>query len=469
MQTSAVQKHFEVMAPNYDKWKKKAWYYHGQLKQLCRKFIPPNKRVLEVGCGTGDILAAMQPRVGVGVDISQKMVRRARKKYLDLKFYRQDLYRLRLKQEFDYIVLVDVIDHLPDIFLALQQIKQLCAPRTRVVLTTINPVWEPVLDLAEKLGLKMPEGPHNWVPHDDLQNLLELAGFGIETSGFSVLVPKYIPRLSDYLNQKVGRWGWWQKLGAVQYFVCRKRPVSPLGDLSCSVVIPALNERANIRQCIKRVPAMGRGQTQIVVVDDGSTDNTFRVVEQMMKSDKRLSLVRLPKNLGKVWAVKAGFDVAKGDVMMILDADMAVPPEELKFFHQLIARGMAQFVNGTRMVYPMEQQAMRQLNLWGNKVFGIIFSWILGQRVTDTLCGTKALLKKDYRKINLGSEPWGDFDLLFGAAKLKLKIKEFPVHYKRRRAGESKMRIFKHGLRLLLMCFKGMGELKFKPWFRLWQ
>lgn len=463
MRTTEIQRHFDNIARDYDKWKKKAWYYHGQLKQICRKFIPANKKVLEVGCGTGDILAAMQPRIGVGVDISQKMVRRARKKYPKLKFYRQDLYKLNLRQRFDYIVLVDVVDHLPDIFLALQQVRDLCAPQTRVILTTINPMWEPVLDLGEKLGLKMPEGPHNWVPHDDLQNLLELAGFNIKTSGFSMLIPKHVPRLSDYLNQRIERLGWWQRLGAVQYFVCQKRPQPIKRKLTCSVIIPAFNETKNISQCMRRVADMGKG-TEIIVVDDGSTDTTAKVAQKIAVQDKRVSLIRLPKNLGKVWAVKAGFDAAKGEILMILDADMAVPPEELVWFYELMAKGEAEFVNGTRMIYPMEYQAMRQLNLWGNKVFGAIFSWILKQRVTDTLCGTKALLKKDYLKIKLGSEPWGDFDLLFGAGKLGLKIKEFPVHYKRRQAGESKMRIFKHGFRLVLMCFKGIYELKFKPW-----
>lgn len=462
MQTAAVRQHFEVIAPNYDQWKKKAWYYHGQLKQLCSRFIPPHKRVLELGCGSGDILAALKPRVGVGIDISQKMVRQARKKYPGLKFYRQDLYRLRLKQKFDYVVLVDVLDHLPDIYVALRQIKKVCTPQAQVILTTINPVWEPVLDVAEKLRLKMPEGPHNWVPHADLRNLLELAGFKITTSGFSLLAPKYIPRISDYLNQKMVRWGFWQNLGAVQYFVCQKQPRRKVRKLACSVIIPAFNEAENISQCIRRVPNIGK-VTEIIVVDDGSIDTTAQVVQKICSRDKRVSLIRLPKNLGKVWAVKAGFDAATGEVLIILDADMAVPPQELIWFYDLIATGQADFVNGTRMVYPMEHQAMRQLNLWGNKMFGTAFSWLLGQRVTDTLCGTKALLKNDYAKIKLGGEPWGDFDLLFGAARLKLNLKEFPVHYKKRVAGESKMKLLRHGFRLMLMCFRGLYELKIKP------
>jgi len=467
MRTPDIQRHFDTLASDYDRWKKKAWYYHGQLKQICRKFIPAKSRVLEVGCGTGDILASMQPRVGVGVDISQQMVLRARKKYPGLKFYRQDLYRLNLKQNFDYIVLVDVIDHLPDIFTAFIKIRQVCAPKTKLILTTINPVWEPVLDLAEHLDLKMPEGPHNWVPHDDLKNIIELAGFKITNSGFELLMPKYVTGLSDYVNKNFHRWNGLKRLGVVQYFVCQKQPPPIKRKFTCSIIIPAFNEAENISQCIRRVPNIGK-LTEIIVVDDGSTDTTTKVVQKIAVQDKRVRLIRLPKNLGKVWAVKAGFDAAKGEILIILDADMAVPPEELAFFGQLLSEGKADFVNGTRMVYPMEHQAMRQLNLWGNKLFSSIFTWILGQRVSDTLCGTKALFKQDALKINLGTEPWGDFDLLFGAAGLKLRIREFPVHYKRRRRGESKMQLVRHGARLAVMAVRGWYKLRLKSGVEKW-
>ena len=463
MQTEAVKNHFDVVAKDYDRWKKKAWYYYASLKQLCKKFVLPDKRVLEIGCGTGDILAALQPKVGVGIDISGEMVKRASRKYPKFIFKRQDVGKLSLNQKFDYVVLIDIVDHLPDIFTALIKSKQVCSSKTKLILTTINPVWEPVLDVAERLGQKMPEGPHNWVPHEDLKNLIELAGFKIINSGFELLVPKYVPKLSDYVNKNFHQWDGLKRMGVVQYFVCQKLPKRGVNrSLACSVIIPAFNEAENIRRCIARVPRMGK-RVEIIVVDDGSKDNTVKLVEQIKQSDKRVKLIQLPKNLGKVWAVKAGFDAAKGDMVMILDADMAVPPEELAFFYRLMADGSAEFVNGTRMIYPMEQQAMRQLNLWGNRIFGAIFSWILGQRVTDTLCGTKALWKKDYAQIELGNEPWGDFDLLFGAARLRLNIKEFPVHYKRRIAGESKMRLVRHGFRLLLMCFRGIYELKIKP------
>lgn len=459
MDTPSVQHHFNLTAKDYDFWKQKARYYYSQLKQLFGEFIPQGSRVLDLGCGTGDILASVQPKVGIGVDISQEMIKRARTKHPHLIFKCEDIYTLTPKGRLDAVIMADVVDHLPDISQALSAVRKILQPQTRVVISTINPVWEPILDLGEKLGQKMPEGPHNWVIHEDLTNLIELAGYRIEKKGFRVLIPKNIPMIADWVNNNLQALGPLKRLGAVQYFVCKKVSIKERKKLSCTVVIPAHNEADNLKNCLSRIPPMG-SKTETIVVDDGSTDNTAAVVRAMAKQNRSIKLISFSQNRGKALAVKAGFDAAKGQVLVILDADMSVPPEELTYCYDVIASGQADFVNGTRMVYPMENQAMRQLHLFGNKVFSSIFSWLLGQRVTDTLCGTKALLKKDYRHITMGTEPWGDFDLLFGAAKLHLKIKEFPVHYKRRVAGESKMRTFSHGSRLLLMCLKGIWELK---------
>ena len=139
---------------------------------------------------------------------------------------------------------------------------------------------------------------------------------------------------------------------------------------------------------------------------------------------------------------------------------MTVIPEELPRFFKLFEDGLADFVNGTRAIYPMEKRAMPIINYVGNKIFSLILSWIMEQRVSDTLCGTKALFKKDYKKITMEDGSWGDFDLLFGAAGLNLKIYEMPVHYKERVAGESKMKAFEHGWILLKVCWKGLRELK---------
>lgn len=229
--------------------------------------------------------------------------------------------------------------------------------------------------------------------------------------------------------------------------------------LSCTVIIPCHNEEENIEECIRRIPKMG-SSTEIIVVDDGSTDGTGSIIKNIMGKDERVRLISYSKNMGKGFAVKKGFDEATGDILMILDADMSVEPEELPAFYRAIAEGRAEVVNGTRMVLPMERGAMSRLHYFGNKLFALIFSYLLDRRITDTLCGTKALKKKDYEKIEMGRCPWGDFDILIGVAKLNLKMIEVPVRYRARRKGTSKMKTFQHGLLLLKMCFYAFKELK---------
>ena len=229
---------------------------------------------------------------------------------------------------------------------------------------------------------------------------------------------------------------------------------------SCSVIIPCYNEAENIQNAVERVPQIAEF-TEIVVVDDGSIDGTAEVVNKLMENHENLKLISYSPNRGKGPAVKAGFDAASGDVLMILDADMTVPPEELGRFFAPIAEGRADFVNGTRFVSSMESQAMSKLNWYGNKAFALLFSWLLGQKVTDTLCGTKALLKNNYRNIEMKHCRWGDFDLLIGAAKLDLKVLEVPIAYKRRLAGESHMRPLKHGLLFFRTFLRGVKQVKF--------
>ena len=209
-------------------------------------------------------------------------------------------------------------------------------------------------------------------------------------------------------------------------------------------------------------------KTEIVVSDDGSTDGTRGLVLKIMDTDPRVRLVGVDTNQGKVHAVRAGFDAAKGDVLMILDADMAVPPEELPKFMKPFEDGTATFLNGTRLVYPMEGRAMKILNYVGNKLFCFLVSFILHQRISDTLCGTKAVLKRDYSRMIRGDkERWGDFEMIFGAARLKLRIEEIPIHYDERQAGSSKMKAFLEVWYFLYACLHGWWMLRFPrsiPW-----
>ncbi len=230
---------------------------------------------------------------------------------------------------------------------------------------------------------------------------------------------------------------------------------------SVSVIIPCKDEADNIAQAIQAVPPIG-AFTEIVVVDDGSTDGTAEIVKNLKLKIENLQLISYQPNKGKAYAVTAGFKAARGDIVMIWDADMTVPAEELKKFYSPIAQGKADFTNGTRFTYAMQKGAMKLINYIGNKLMGLVFSWVLGQRVTDTLCGTKALLKKDWQKIPMDLDPWGDFSLLIGASKNGLRIMDVPVHYRARVAGKSKMKAIKHGLILLTSAMRGIMELKFK-------
>ena len=227
--------------------------------------------------------------------------------------------------------------------------------------------------------------------------------------------------------------------------------------VGCSVIIPCYNEEQNVEEVVRRIPAMGT-YTEIIVVNDGSTDETADIVMRLKREHSNLKFIDYSPNRGKGFAVKRGFDMATQDVLMILDADMSVQPEELPRFFDLLTGGTCSFVSGARMIYPMQGKAMSPLKLFGNKFFAFIASIIARQRLTDVLCGTKALYKKDYRHIKMGRDRWGDLDLLFGAARLGNRIVEIPDRYVARRTGFSKMRPFRHGLHLLWICLRNALE-----------
>ncbi|MCR4336927.1 MAG: bifunctional class I SAM-dependent methyltransferase/glycosyltransferase family 2 protein [Candidatus Omnitrophica bacterium] len=462
-QKEFVRAHFDSIAHDYDKWKKKNAYYYQNVKAFVTRNVRPGSRVLEVGCGTGEVLASIKPSYGVGIDISPEMIQRATEKFPQYKFFAGPVEEFSTEEKFDFIVMVDVVDHVYDVMDVFQSLLRLCHAETKIILTTINPWWDPILSFMEKFGAKMPEGPHNFLEIDDIKRIIELVNFSVNYSGYLLLFPKYIPILS-YLANTIGvRLPGIRKLSSAQYMVIQPTP-SPSTNLGlgCSVIIPCYNEEGNIEKGIRRIPSMGK-HTEIIVVNDGSKDRTADVVKGLQKEFSNLRLIEYFPNHGKGYAVDQGFKAATQEVVMILDADLSVPPEELPRFFVPLNQARCQFVNGTRMVYPMEKQAMRTLNLFGNKIFGMIMGFITNQYLTDTLCGTKAFYKKDYQYISMGFDRWGDFDLLFGAAKLGNKILEIPVHYKSRTAGDSKMKTFQHALHLLGACIRGFKELVFVP------
>ncbi|MBI5365668.1 MAG: glycosyltransferase [Planctomycetes bacterium] len=456
-----VAGHFDALAEDYDRLKRRNAYYHEELEAFVRGAVPPGRSVLELGCATGSVLASTRPARGVGIDISPRMIEVARRLHPDpaLRFEVAAAEEFASDQPFDFVILNSLLDYVEDLWPVFERIHSYCTPDTRILVTSENPLWEFALRLANRGGLRIPDTRRNMVTINDVAGLMRLLDFEVYASGYRVALPKYVPLLSGVLNKVLPRLPGLRNLGWRQFLVARplSRTVASRG-YSCSVVIPCYNEEGNVQAAIRRTPTMGT-RTEILIVDDGSGDRTAELARREAETDPRVRVVSYAPNRGKGYAVQQGFRAATGDVVMILDADMAVMPEELPRFFAAIDHGAAEFVNGTRMVYPMADAAMKLLNFFGNKMFGIILSLIMEQRNTDTLCGTKAFLRRDLPDIPWSDTSWGDFDLLFGASKLRLRMAELPVHYQARTAGESKMKAWKHGWKLLKVCLHGLRIL----------
>lgn len=453
---------FDALAPHRDRFRSRSRYYYRHLHAFVQFVVPPGQRVLELGCGTGDLLDAVKPAFGVGLDISHAMLTLARRKFPHLHFLQSDAHCPGLSGTFDYVILSDLVGDLEDVQEAMTRLRPLVGPETRIVVTYYNYLWEPALKLAERLGLKSPQNIQNWLPVEDLEGILALSGFSTIRKGYRLLLPVYIPGLSWFCNYVLASVPGVSRLCLTQYLIARLTPRDTgKRDYRCTVVVPCRNEAGNIEEIVRRVPTLGAG-TELIFVDGNSSDGTVERIQQEIaryRGTHTIRLIHQGEGTGKGDAVRKGFEAATGDVLVILDADITVDPEALPKFYQAIADGHGEFINGSRLVYPMERQAMRFLNLLGNKVFSMIFTLLLEQRLRDTLCGTKALRTLDYRKIKAGRDyfgdfdPFGDFDLLFGAAKQNLKIVEVPIRYRDRTYGETKIKRFRHGFLLLRMCW----------------
>lgn len=463
------REHWDGIAEQLDHWNGWGGYYRKRLSKIYQFHIPPAMDVLEIGCARGELLASVKPSRGVGVDLSFKMIEKAKQRHPNLEFIQGDIHELELNEKFDYIILSDLINDLWDVEAVLHKIQNWSKPSTRIILNYYNRLWEAPLALAQKLGLAQRTLPQNWLSVDDVKNLLYLGGFEVIREWEEVLAPLPIPLLSSFCNGFLVRLWPFRSLAMTAFTLARPIPNSSRHGKKAkvSVVVPARNEEGNIPQIFHRVPQMGSG-TELIFVEGHSKDNTYQAVEREMQKrpDVDAKLFR-QEGKGKGDAVRLGFAHASGDVLMILDADLTVPPEDLPRFYHAIESGRGDFINGVRLVYPMEKQAMRLFNYIGNKCFSLLFSFLLDQSVKDTLCGTKVLWKKDYERIVANRsyfgdfDPFGDFDLLFGAAKMDLKIVDLPIRYAERMYGTTNIQRWKHGWLLLKMVFFAARRIKF--------
>jgi ubiquinone/menaquinone biosynthesis C-methylase UbiE len=462
--------HWNKVARKTDSWKSKGEYYHKRLAQIYQFLVPPGQHILEIGCGTGDLLAALKPADGVGIDFSSEMIDRARVRHPEIRFIEADCHDLsEIEETFDVIILSDLVNDLWDVQTVFNEIRRLVSPRTRIIINTYSRLWEMPLKSVQKLGFANPMLLQNWLTVEDIAGLLNLENYEVIRHWTDILWPMETPFLSSFINRYL------VKLWPFRYFALTNfiiaRPITKEEEIKekplVSVIVPARNEAGNIEAIFERTPEMGRG-TELVFVEGNSRDDTYEVIEKTIENhpERRCKLFK-QSGIGKGDAVRLGFDKADGEILMILDADMTVPPEDLPRFYDAIVQGKCEFANGVRLVYPMEKQAMRYLNLLGNKFFSLAFSWLLGQPIKDTLCGTKVLYKTDYEVIAANRDyfgdfdPFGDFDLIFGAARLNYKIVDIPIRYHERKYGTTNIDRWKHGWLLIKMVVFAASRIKF--------
>jgi ubiquinone/menaquinone biosynthesis C-methylase UbiE len=468
--SESIRTHYDAFAAERADWiAKNRWFYRRDLKNL-QTIIPDGTRILEIGCGNGDLLEKLKPSFGVGVDISPRMIQIARERHPDLEFVEGNVEETdwfdAVKGPFDYILLSDVVGHPFDIQRALEQLQRLMSRETKLVITFFNRWWELAARLYIAVGFGMPRPRQNWLSRTDLYNVLTLTRYEVVSFQQRELSPRRMFGIGSLLNRAIApippiNWLCWRV-----YLVARSLTPSPPGQCSVTVLVPCRNERGNIEPCVRRLPEIG-SHTEILFVEGGSSDGTYeeclRVQEAFPHRDIR---VLKQTGKGKGDAVRLGFTEARGDIVMILDSDLTVPPEYMPRVYAALAEGQAEFVNCTRLVYPMEPGAMRTLNYLANRLFARVLSYLLNQSLSDTLCGTKALFKRDYLTIEadrqrLGSlDPFGDFDLILGAARRNMRIVEIPVRYEARTYGETQIQRFSDGVRLFRMVWQTFRRLK---------
>lgn len=467
--------YFKNAAKNWRRYRQSRSYYWNQITRFISFYMTDTQSVIEIGCATGETLAQVPARRRVGIDFCDELIQQAREAHPSIEFHTMPAEDITLNEKFDVVIMSNLTGYLDDIELVLNQVRKLCHQRTRVIINTYNRLWEPLINVAEWLGIKRKSPEQNWLSMVDMRNLLYLTGFETYRTNSNMLLPFNIPIVAPLFNRFVSHLPLMGALSLNDYIFARPMPEDETASddwrkrYSVSVVIPARNESGNIRQAVQRIPDMGC-HTEIIFVEGNSTDDTWDEICRVrdVYQGKRDIKVMKQDGRGKGDAVRKGYDAANGDILMILDADLTVPPEDLPKFYKAIATSRGEFINGVRLVYPMEKGSMRLLNTIGNHFFSSLFSWILETPVKDTLCGTKVMFRDDYVRLARNRDffgdfdPFGDFDLLFGAYKLNLRIVDLPIRYRERKYGTTNISRFRHGLLLLQMSVFAALKIRFR-------
>jgi len=447
---------FDEYAADDGSWRRRNATYHRLIERIMRFHVPAGRRVLEIGCGSGGLLAALEPSYGVGIDVSSKLIDEARRRHPELELIVANGETFSHDEEFDYVVLSDLLPYVADLEELFARVRSVSHSGTRVVVNSYSRVWRPAIHLAEALRLKPRKPIRNWVDPEDVQNLFHLAGFEVILTTRRILLPKWIPFVTPFANAVLANLPLVRHL-CLTYWIVARPDGEPRPDLSVSVICPCRNEQGHIAEIVSRLPEIGAA-TELIFVEGGSTDDTRGEIERTIARhpEQDIRVIEQPGR-GKGDAVRAGFAEARNDVLMILDADLTVAPEDLPKFYRALVLGRGELINGSRLVYDIGPGSMQALNVVGNKLFSYVFRWITGQHVKDTLCGTKVLHREDYRRIAEARgyfgdfDPFGDFDLLYGASRLSLRIVDVPVRYGARVYGTTNISRFRHGWLLVRM------------------
>jgi SAM-dependent methyltransferase len=462
---TAVAAAFDELAQKQGRWRGTRGY-HRQIEALHAAIVPPGSSVLEIGSGSGDLLAALSPGHGVGIDVSPGMVELVHERHPELEVELGAGEDVELGETFDFVLLSDLVPFVDDLVALFQNVARHANTDTRIIIHSWSQLWRPALRLLELLRLKPRTPIRNWVTIQDVQNLLQLAGLESVTTTRRILLPLQIPFVSAFFNGFLANLWIVRQLCLTYWIVARVQPAGERRNLGVSIVVPAKNEAGMIERIVAETPSLG-ARSELIFVEGHSTDGTADEIHRQIELHPEREIVYIEQaGQGKGDAVRLGFARARNDVLVILDADLTVRPGDLPPFVEAIESGRAELVNGSRLVYGLEPGAMRFLNLLANKAFSLVFSALLGQPVKDTLCGTKVLERKRYEQIAAGRsyfgefDPFGDFDLLLGAAKLNLKIVDLPVRYHARDYGDTKISRFRHGWLLLQMAVLAFRKLK---------
>ncbi|MEC8100065.1 MAG: glycosyltransferase [Pseudomonadota bacterium] len=470
-----ISSFYDGLAKSRKNWLKKSSAFHKEDRLIFNEFIMPKSKILELGCGTGNLLKSLNPVYGVGIDVSKEIIKEAKKENKGINFIQGDISNLSSllpkREKFDYIIMSDTIGYLEDVQTTLEILHNFCNKKTRLIISYYSPLWSPIFSLATLMKFKMPEIKTQLLNLNDIKNFLQISKFDVVRVEKKILSPLKIFGLGRILNRYIATLPFFSFFCLRQYVVARSlESIDKENIKSASIIIPCKNEEGNIEAAVNRLPRFTKN-LEVIFIEGNSTDNTWKKIQYVKnkfnnnKSGLTIKSFKQKKS-GKAEAVFFGFEKAKNQVLFILDADLTMPPEELPKFWRKIVSGEAEYVNGSRLIYPMDNDAMRFLNYVANKIFSILFSWILSQRYTDTLCGTKVLTRENYEKIktknkDLGDfDPFGDFFIIFGASRLCLKMNEIPIRYKARAYGETQISRFSHGFMLIKMIIFAFFKIK---------